>query len=179
VTFWKWLTRRRDDRGWPGYLINGRIRTSTAALILAFFVVSWLHNTYEPKPPAPVQETQVVPPGFVPDPDYTWVPRSQLEQPPRTVYRTVTPTPRTTTATPAPTETSPTETTPTSPGALPSTTLVDPDGPGPLPSTVLTSTPTPLAPGATPQTTVPNRSGAPTTPPTTVGPAPTSPTPAP
>jgi hypothetical protein len=179
VTFWNWLTRKRDDHGWPGYIINGRIRTSTAALILAFFVISWLHNTYQPKPPTPVQETQVVPPGFVPDPDYTWVPRSQVEQAPRTVYRTVTPTPKTTTATPTPTPTEQTETTPTSPGALPTTTIVDPDGPGPLPSTVVTSTPTPLPPGATPQTIAPNRSGTPTTLPTTVGPAPTSVAPTP
>jgi hypothetical protein len=170
VTVWNWVTRKRTDRGWPGYFINGRIRTSTAALILAFFVLSWVHNTYQPQPAAPAQQTQVVPPGFVPDPDYTWVPRTQVEQAPRTVYRTVTPTPTTTTETETPTETttptSPGETTsstPTSPGEPP-TTVVDPDGPGPLSPTTITGTPTPT--GAT---TVPNRSGVPTPAPTTTG----------
>ena len=54
MNFWNWLTRRRDDHGWPDYLINGRIRTSTVGLIVAFFVIAWLHNTYQPPPPAPV-----------------------------------------------------------------------------------------------------------------------------
>jgi hypothetical protein len=167
VSFWNWLTRKRTDRGWPGYIVNGRIRTSTAALILAFFVISWLHNTYEPQPPAPVPETQVVPPGFVPDPDYTWVPRTQVEQAPRTVYRTVTPTSTPTTTTETTTPTSPGETTsitPTSPGEPAPTTVVDPDGPGPLPPTTITGTPTTTGPS-----TVPNRSGIPTPAPTTTG----------
>ncbi len=51
VTFWKWLTRRRPDHGWPGYIINGRIRTSTASLIVAFLAIAWLHNAYQPTPP--------------------------------------------------------------------------------------------------------------------------------
>ena len=71
MTFWNWLTRRRTDHGWPAYIINGRIRTSTAALILAFFAITWVHNAYQPAPPAPVApEAQVVPPGFMPDPEY-------------------------------------------------------------------------------------------------------------
>lgn len=157
MTFWKWLTRKRADRGWPGYILNGRIRTSTAALILAFFVIAWVQNTYTPAPqPAQVPASQVVPPGFVPDPDYTWVPRTEVERAPRTVYRTPTPTSTTETT---PTETSPTET--TSPGqttsVTPTTTVTDPDGPGPLPPTTLTETPTTTGPS-----TVPNRSGTPT-----------------
>ena len=50
MSFWNWLTRRRDDHGWPGYIINGRIRTSTAALVVAFIAISWVHNTYQPPP---------------------------------------------------------------------------------------------------------------------------------
>lgn len=131
MRLWNWLTRRRPDHGWPGFIINGRIRTSTVALILAFFVISWVHNTYQPAPQAVVPKTaQVVPPGFVPDPEYTWVPRTNVE--PRPPVTSTTPTTTTTT-----TPTSPTETT----GPAP-TTFVDPDGPGPLP-------PTPVAPTST------------------------------
>lgn len=168
MTFWNWVTRKRTDRGWPGYIINGRIRTSTAALIVAFIVIAWLQNTYQPAPePAQVPASQVVPPGFVPDPDFTWVPRTQVEQAPRTVYRTVTPTPTTETTPTEITETTspaePTPTTPTSPGLAP-TTVVDPDGAGPLPPTTITGAPTPGAqtgPSPAPSS-VPNRSGTPT-----------------
>jgi hypothetical protein len=178
MRFWNWVTRKRTDRGWPGYIVNGRIRTSTAALILAFFVISWVQNTYNPAPqPAQVPASQIVPPGFVPDPDYTWVPRTQVEQAPRTVYRTPTPTPTRTTERRPTESTSPTETTSPSEttSTTPTTTVTDPDGPGPLPPTTLTETPT------TGPSTVPNRSGTPTpTPglPGLPGPAPTT-TPAP
>jgi hypothetical protein len=175
MSFWNWVTRKRTDRGWPGYIVNGRIRTSTAALVLAFFVVSWLHNTYAPTPPAPAsQETQVVPPGFVPDPEYTWVPRTNVETRPRTTYST----PTTTSTTPETTETettSPSATTsPTTSGPSTATTVVDPDGFGPLPPTTVTQTQEP-SPGLP----VPNRSGTSTTTTTTVlpgfGPVPTTP----
>jgi hypothetical protein len=153
VTFWNWLTRKRDDRGWPGYIVNGRIRTSTAALLIAFIVIAWVQNTYQPAPqPAQVPASQVVPPGFVPDPDFTWVPRTQVEQAPRTVYRTVTPTPTTTTETTTPTTSPGQTTTPTTP----TTTVTDPDGPGPLPPSTITE-PTTTGPSS-----VPNRSGTPT-----------------
>ena len=155
MSFWNWLTRRRDDHGWPGYIVNGRIRTSTAGLIAAFFVITWVHNTYQPPPQAPaVPETaQVVPPGFMPDPEYTWVPRTNVETRPRTTETS----PTTTTTT---TETSPTDTTSpsdtssatTTSGPAP-TTVVDPDGPGPLPASTVTPSPS----------TVPNRSGSVTT----------------
>lgn len=87
---------------WPSHLLGGRVRTSTAVLIVAFGAVWWVYDTYrdEPKaPPAP----QVVPPGFIPDPAYTWVPRTKLQRPPLTVTETVTATP-TTTEPPAPAE---------------------------------------------------------------------------
>jgi hypothetical protein len=144
--------RRGEDkqrRRWS-HLFGGRMRTSTLILIIAFFAVWWVYDTYRPeaapKPPAP----QVVPPGFVPDPNYTWVPRSKVQQPPATV--TVTPTPTTT----VPTTTTPPVTTttttpppfqlPTPPCLLPppfcppSTSPTPPPpqlpqpGPGPVPS---------------------------------------------
>lgn len=74
-----------QKRHWPGYLF-GRIRTSTLVLIAAFLAVWWIYETYRPQAPGPGDSppTQVVPPGFVPDPDYTWVPRTRVQPP--TVY---------------------------------------------------------------------------------------------
>jgi hypothetical protein len=89
--------RGRDaDRHWPAYMFGGRVRTSTLVLIVAFFVVWWTYDTYRPAPTPPAAP-QVVPPGFVPDPAYTWVPRSQVQPPP--TYDTPTPPPTTTTPT--------------------------------------------------------------------------------
>jgi cytoskeletal protein RodZ len=171
MSFWNWVTRKRTDHGWPGYIINGRIRTSTAGLIVAFFVIAWLHNAYQPPAPTPAtpETAQVVPPGFMPDPEYTWVPRTNVETRPRTTMSTTTPTTTTTETTPTestPETTSATDTTsePTTSGPEP-TTVVDPDGPGPLPPTTLTDTPT-----ATPLLPVPNRSGTSTATVTTVFP---------
>ncbi|MBU8812105.1 hypothetical protein KL953_24765 [Mycolicibacterium goodii] len=135
----------------------GRLRTSTVVLIVAFFALWWVQQTYQPAP-APPEAPQVVPPGFVPDPDYTWVPRTNVEAPRTT--RTTTPTTTTTTTSPTPdtptttqtgplgpgdttSPTSPTSPTTTSPG--PQTTVVDPDGPGILPPITL-----PVLPGAAP-----------------------------
>jgi hypothetical protein len=120
------------DRGWPGYLFGGRVRTSTVVLIVAFAAVWWIYDDHAqsmkshktPQVPA----TQVVPPGFVPDPNYTWVPRTRVQEPPTTV--TVTPT---TTPTPTPTTTN----TPTPPPLLPPIVLPPPFGPP------VTSTPSP------------------------------------
>lgn len=116
----------RADRGWPRYLPGGRIRTSTAGLVAAFVALSWLLQTYEPPPPAPVPTQQMVPPGFVPDPEYTWVPRTSVrEYPTTTVPRTTTPTTTTTTTTtptttePPTTTSEPTTTTPTTTDAPP------------------------------------------------------------
>jgi cytoskeletal protein RodZ len=164
MNFWSWLTRTRDDHGWPGYLINGRIRTSTVGLIVAFVVIAWVQNTYRP-PPAPpaVPDTAVVPPGFVPDPEYTWVPRTNVQERPRTTSTT----PTTTTTTPTTTEPSPTDTTPTSPTSptsptTPTPVTVDPDGAGPIPPQTLT-------PITIPSVVLPTLPG--------LGPAPTTPAP--
>ena len=159
----KLISRRAGDeeKRWPGYVLGGRMRTSTIGLIMAFLFTSWLYETYKPPPPDPAPVTQIVPPGFVPDPEYTWVPRTNVEAP-RTTYRTTMTTttttePPTTTLTTSPTDpddtTSPTDT-PASPTETPpTTTVVDPDGPnGLIPPITL-----PVLPGAaptpTPQTT--------------------------
>jgi hypothetical protein len=139
------LRREGENRGWPNYLLWGRMRTSTFVLIVAFLGTWWLYETYRPPTEVPTEPaTQVVPPGFVPDPEYTWVPRTKVQTPTTTT--------ETTTPTDTPTETSPTDTpTETAPTAPNATTT------GPVP------TPTPLAPGVAPQTTAENRSGTPTT----------------
>ncbi|KUI48617.1 hypothetical protein AU198_22005 [Mycobacterium sp. GA-1199] len=100
----------------------GRMRMSTVVLIAAFVALFWVNQTFEAKPPEPPPAPAVVPPGFVPDPNYTWVPRTNVR---RTTEPTTTTT-TTTTSPPTTTTTSPTET-PTSP----TTTVTDPDGPGP------------------------------------------------
>jgi hypothetical protein len=132
----------------------GRMRVSTVALIIAFFALFWVHQTFQPEPAATeAPTTAVVPPGFVPDPDYTWVPRTNVRERPMTTTETTTTSPTETTAT------SPTETTsPTSPTETPTTTVIDPDGPGPLAPQTPTLTPTttaPTGPGPVPTTTVP------------------------
>jgi len=122
------LEKRKDDRDrhWPGY-IGGRLRTSTLVLVLTFLALWWVYSEYRPQeqstggPPS----AQVVPPGFVPDPNYTWVPRSKVQQPP-TVTVTETPTP-----TPAPTTTTP----PTPPPLIPPFGLPPPFGPPPSDTT--------------------------------------------
>jgi hypothetical protein len=130
--------RRSDDaeRGWPGYLFGGRVRTSTLVLVIAFLAVWWLYDEHRDSThstPTQVPATQVVPPGFVPDPNYTWVPRSRVQEPPTTVTVTQTPT---TTATPTPTTT----TTPPPPFNLPTIVLPPPFGPP------TTTTPPPAPP---------------------------------
>lgn len=149
------LEKRGDDTDaehrWPNYVFGGRMRTSTFVLIIAFFVVWWTYDTYRPEPAPKPPAQQVVPPGFVPDPNYTWVPRSRLQQPPATV--TYTPTPTTTTPPPPPPpETTTTTTTPPfqppklpcilpAPFCPPSTSPPTPTpeqpqpGPGPTPTT--------------------------------------------
>lgn len=95
------------ERRWPGYLF-GRIRTSTLVLIVAFLAVWWVYDTYRPQPPPKPPAPAVVPPGFVPDPNYTWVPRTRVQQPPTVRYTpttTVPPAPTTTEAPPVTTTT--------------------------------------------------------------------------
>ncbi len=138
------------DRRWPHYMFGGRVRTSTLVLIVAFFAVWWVYDTYRPQPAPKPPAQQVVPPGFVPDPNYTWVPRSRVQLPPPTP--TYTPTPTSTPPPPPPPPPVTTTTTPP-PGQLPqlpcllpppfcppSTTPATPPpqlpqpGPGPSPS---------------------------------------------
>lgn len=135
-----------QERVWPRYMPGGRVRTSTLGLIVAFIALFWVYEVYEPPfEPSPNPAQQVVPPGFVPDPDYTWVPRTQVQAPQTTTRRTWT---TTTTTTPTTTTASPTETTPSTPTVPetpppPTTTVIDPDGPGLLPPQTITETPAP------------------------------------
>ena len=114
----------------------GRMRVSTLVLIVAFIALFWVYHNFEPRPASTeAPTTAVVPPGFVPDPNYTWVPRTNVRAPKEPVTTTTT-------------TTSPTETTPTSPGettsptspteSTPTTTVV----PGPLGPQTVTETPT-------------------------------------
>lgn len=132
------------NRHWPGYLLGGRIRTSTLVLIVAFIAVWWTYDTYRPPPKPSEPPAQVVPPGFVPDPNYTWVPRTRVQPPP--TYYTPTVTPTLTPTTTEPTTTPPTTTTtatPPPPFQLP--VLPPPFGPG-----TGTSSPTSAPPGPSP-----------------------------
>ncbi|MGA8545698.1 MAG: hypothetical protein WB785_10640, partial [Mycobacterium sp.] len=101
------------------------MRTSTFVLIVAFAAAWFVYNDHRESmrssTPTQVPATQVVPPGFVPDPNYTWVPRSRVQQPPTTVTVTQTPT----TTPPPPT------TTATTPPLLPPIVLPPPFGPSP------------------------------------------------
>ena len=120
------------DRGGPGYLFGGRMRTSTLVLVIAFAAVWWVYTDHQDSlksstKTTQVPATQVVPPGFVPDPNYTWVPRTRVQQPPTTATSTPTPTP-----TPTPT------TTTTTPPLLP-----------PLPTLPTIVLPPPFGPPAT------------------------------
>ena len=131
----------------------GRMRVSTIVLIVAFLALFWVYHNFEPRPAAPeAPPTAVVPPGFVPDPNYTWVPRTNVRRPKEDVTTTTTTTPTTTSPTDT-TTTSPGETTsPTSPtGSTPTTT-----SPGQTTSPTPTLTPTALpAPGSGPALTTP------------------------
>jgi len=122
-------TDRREGRGWPGFLFGGRVRTSTLVLLIAFFATWWLFETYQPAPAPPEQvpASEVVPPGFIPDPAYTWAPRTAVQRP---APPATTPTPPTTTTTPTTTGTAaPTTTDSESPG--PELTPGAPSTPGP------------------------------------------------
>ena len=140
------------ERGWPNYMFGGHVRTSTLVLVIAFLAVWWVYDDHQQSTKSTnkttqVPATQVVPPGFVPDPNYTWVPRTQVQETPTTV--TVTPTP---TTTPAPT---PTPTTTLPPFGLPPIVLPPPFGPpattppgqAPTPAPVPAPPPPPLIPG--------------------------------
>jgi hypothetical protein len=120
----------------------GRLRVSTIVLIVVFLALFWVYHNFEPRPAAPeAPPTAVVPPGFVPDPNYTWVPRTDVRRPKETL---------TTTETTTTTTTSPQVTTTTSPGETTS------------PTSPTESTPTTTSPG---ETTSPTATLTPTTPP--------------
>lgn len=134
-----------SERRWPRHMFGGRIRISTVALIVAFLAVWWVYGMYHADPAAKPPAPQVVPPGFVPDPNYTWVPRDRLQPPPTDMS---TPTP--TTELPAPTTT--TTTTPPpfqlpciqpfctpspTPSTSPSPSQQPQPGPGPVPTSSL------------------------------------------
>lgn len=138
------------ERGWPDYLFGGRVRTSTAVLVIAFVAFWWVYDDHQQAGKATkdkttqVPATQVVPPGYVPDPNYTWVPRTRVQQPKPTVTVTETPTP-----TPTPTTTTrPTPPPPTPPPLIPPIVLPPPFGPP-------TSTSSPVAPTTAPPPPIP------------------------
>lgn len=136
---------RDADRGWPGYLFGGHVRTSTVVLVIAFAAAWWVYDTNkhstESSTPTQVPATQVVPPGFIPDPNYTWVPRSRLQPPTQTWTPTTTTTTTTTTTPPTTTTTTTTEPPPFELPVLP-----PPFGPG-----TSTLTPPPPEPGPAPE----------------------------
>lgn len=147
----------REGRSWPAYLFGGRLRTSTAALLIAFCAIWWLYEVYEPAatPPSQVPASEVVPPGFIPDPAYTWAPRTDVRRSETTTSETTSTTPTTST----------TETTPTTPAATTETSVPAESGtpkptstsssptaspassPAPGPSTTPRAAPTPTASG--------------------------------
>jgi hypothetical protein len=129
------------DRGWPDYMFGGHVRTSTLVLVIAFLAVWWVYDDHQQSTKSnnkttQVPATQIVPPGFVPDPSYTWVPRTRVQEPLPTVSETPTTTP-----TPTPT---PTTTTPPPPFNLPTIVLPPPFGPP------VTTTPPPPGQSPTP-----------------------------
>jgi cytoskeletal protein RodZ len=143
------------ERGWPDYMFGGRVRTSTLVLVIAFLALWWVYDDHQQATkantkPTQVPATQIVPPGFVPDPNYTWVPRTRVQEP----SPTETPTPTLTTTTPPPTTT----TTPPPPFGLPPivlpppfgppvTTTAPPPGETPAPPSAPAPPPPPLIPG--------------------------------
>ena len=136
-----------DDGGRrPGHIL-GRVRTSTAALIVAFIALYWVYQAVQPEPVGSDAPTQVVPPGFVPDPNYTWVPRTNVRRPREPVVTTTpTTTTETTTTSPGETTTSPTEPTPLMPAPI--------DSPTPTPTPTTT---TDVGAGRAPTTPAPPR----------------------
>ena len=166
---------RREGRGWPGYLFGGRVRTSTVVLLIAFFATWWIFETYQPAPAPPEQvpASDVVPPGFIPDPAYTWAPRTDVQQRPPAPTTTLPTTPTTTPPTTptsvgevpaAPTPGAATEPTTTPEGPVPGGGVLPPPLPSEVPGPAVPTAPPPPIPG--PQTTVP-----PATAPTPVTPA--------
>jgi len=145
---------RREGRGWPGYLFGGRVRTSTVVLLIAFLATWWIFETYQPAPAPPEQvpASDVVPPGFIPDPAYTWAPRTDVQQRPPAPTTTLPTTPTTTPPTTTPTSVGEVPAAP-SPGAATEPTTT-PEGPAPgggvVPSPLPSAAPGPAVPSAPP-----------------------------
>ena len=153
---------RREGRGWPGYLFGGRVRTSTVVLLIAFFATWWIFETYQPAPAPPEQvpASDVVPPGFIPDPAYTWAPRTDVQQRPPAPTTTL-PTTPTTTTTPtsptsvgevpaAPTPGAATEPTTTPEGPVPGGGVLPPPLPSEVPGPAVPTSPPPPVPASPP-----------------------------
>ncbi len=175
----------KEGRSWPGYILWGRVRTSTVALIMVFIGCWWLYETYDTGPdPSQVPASNVVPPGFIPDPAYTWVPRTDVQRPDLSITTTeTTPTTSTTPTTPtspgadgtttdtptsgAPTSGAPTSGAPTSgvpPTPTASSTAPAPTGAtsaAPTSTSAATAAPTPSTPSTTAPGAAPARQGAP------------------
>jgi hypothetical protein len=120
---------RDAERGWPDYMFGGRVRTSTVVLVIAFLAIWWVYDDHQQSTKSntkttQVPATQIVPPGFVPDPNYTWVPRTRVQEPAPTETPSTTPPPPPTTTT----------TTPPPPFVLPTIVLPPPFGPPTTPA---------------------------------------------
>ena len=61
---------------WLKTKLGGRFRVSTLVLTAAFVALFWVQQSVQPAPAPEAPVPAVVPPGFVPDPNYTWVPRT-------------------------------------------------------------------------------------------------------
>ena len=97
----KLFPTRKEDRGWPNYIFGRDPHVHRRADHRVHRDLVALRDlSARAAPPAP--ETQIVPPGFIPDPSYTWVPRTDVQR--RATTTTTTPTTtETTTETTSPT----------------------------------------------------------------------------
>ena len=66
---------------WFKARLGGRFRVSTVVLIVVFIALFWVQQSFQPEPAPEAPVPAVVPPGFVPDPNYTWVPRTKVRRP--------------------------------------------------------------------------------------------------
>src|SRR5262249_53897824 len=123
-----------QEQRWPRYVFGGRARTSTVVLIVVLVLVAWVYNVYRPQPASHngPGSTQVVPPGFVPDPTYRGVPRDRVTQP----QQPTPPNPPTTTETTTPSQITPPPTAPCLVPALCPSTSSPPSGLAPVPTSV-------------------------------------------
>ena len=62
---------------WFKAKLGGRFRVVDLVLIVVFIALFWVQQSFQPEPAPEAPVPAVVPPGFVPDPNYTWVPRTQ------------------------------------------------------------------------------------------------------